>query len=194
MRLFIFFLFFSLSLIGQDQDPKYDSHLGIELFRYNYHGLYPREIHYQIDSLSADEIYKTVQYALVFGSDLLVDEKNQIAKKIVNKSFILKGRRKSVFCGEGLFGGICLDAKYEIYFEFYDGGFLVRPIKFRRGGNINNTVWTNIPFKGPANFFKKDGTLKKQCINCPEAIENILDRVVTWTYRFVTKVEIPEPN
>jgi hypothetical protein len=180
--------------MAQNQDRRFDPQLGIELFRYDYRGLSPTEIHYQVDSLSASQIYKRAQFALEFGSDILVDVENRILKKIENKSFILKGLRYDVFCGEGLFGNLCMDAKYEIYFEFYDGGYLVKPIKIKRGANFNNTVWQNIPFKGPANFYRKDGTLKKQCVNCPLAIENILQRVVTWTYRTVTRVELIDSN
>lgn len=188
-KLFLFLFLFSFLGIAQNQDRKFDPNLGIELFRYNYGGLFPKEIHYQVDSLSASQIYKQTQFALEFGSVIYDDDKNKLTKKMENKSFILKGRRYYVFCSEGLFGNLCLDAKYEIYFEFYDGGFLIKPIKIKRGANLNNTVWVNIPFKGPANFYRKDGTLKKQCVNCPEAIENILQRVVTLTYGIVTKVE-----
>lgn len=194
MKLFLLIILLSLPRISQCQDQKIDPHLGIELFRYDYQGLYPKEINYKVDSLSAAEIYERVQFALEFGSDILVDVKNKLSKRIKNKSFVLKGYRYYVFCSKGLFGDICLDGKYEIYFEFYDEGFLIRPIKFSRGANLNNTVWTKIKLNGPANFYKKDGTLKKQFLTYPEVVENILERVVTWTYRMATKVKVPESN
>lgn len=191
-RLILLCMLFSLAGIAQEQEQKFDPHLGIELFRYDDQGLHPKKINYQIDSLSAAELYKKVKFAFEFGSDLIVDEKNKLAQNVRNTSFILKGRRYFVFCSEGLFGALCLDAKYDIEFVFYDGGFSIEPLKFKRGANANNTVWTNIPFDRRANFYKKDGTLKKQCTNCPEGIENILERVVVWSYGFAKKIEPPE--
>ena len=192
IRLFLLCMLFCSVGVAQDLEQKFDLKYGIELFRYDDQGLHPKKIHYQIDSLSAAELYNKVKFAFEFGSDLIVDEKNKLTKKVKNTSFILKGRRYFVFCSEGLFGTLCLDAKYDIEFVFYDGGFSIEPLKFKRGANADNSVWTNVPFDGRANYYKKDGTLKKQCTNCPEGIENILDRVVVWGYGFALNVEPPD--
>ena len=177
---------------AQEKGQKFDHVFGIELFTYDYEGLAPREIRYTLDTLNAGEMYKRAEFALEWGSHLIVDEKNKLVKKKEGQSFLLKGRRDRVFCNKSMFGRVCLDAKYEIYFEFYDGGYLIRPMVFKRAGNLNQSVWIKVPFEGPANFYRKDGSLKKQCPDCPEVVESILNRVAHWTYRFVIGGPVPE--
>ncbi|NNL78906.1 MAG: hypothetical protein HKO67_00315 [Flavobacteriaceae bacterium] len=192
MRWLFIIVLFGCICAAQERDRKFDQVFGIELFTYDYDGLAPREIRYSIDTLEANEIYKRAEFALEFGSAIIVDERHKLVKKKNGKSFLVKGRRERVFCNKGLFGEVCLDGKYEIYFEFYDGGYLIRPMVFKRAGNLSQSVWIKVPFKGPANFYKKDGSLKKQCPDCPKVVESILNRVGHWTYRFVIGGPIPE--
>lgn len=162
----------------------------IEHFKYTSRGLIPREIHYKATSLNASEIYATIESGFEQKPYLFTDERIKLVKKQPQKSLIIKGLRKYVYCSDKFIGDYCLDAKFEIYVECYDGGYLLKPLRLKRGTNFSNTVWSKIPVEGKANFYKKDGTIKKECSNCVEATEDVLKRIVMLTFAFTRHMKI----
>jgi hypothetical protein len=182
-------LFFLLTCFWGLSAQVAQSKLPYSKFKYDYSGLSPKEIVFQTDSLQIENLYNELLRSLLESNSNFRDEIIKIKDREPNKSFIVKGKRLFVFCGESYAGPFCLDAKYEILFQFKNSQLVIKPLSLKRGTNLTNTTWSNVPFDKRANFYKKDGTLKKQCSNGPEAVEDIFNRVVVLTYASLTDIK-----
>jgi hypothetical protein len=184
----------SYSVFAQQKKPTTDSLYIPEYFIYNIRGLQPSEIRYSVASKTTLEIYNVLVNGFESKKLTFPDEHHKILKKSPGSSFVIKGTRKYVYCGDNFIGGFCLDAKYEILVKCEDEAYILKPLKLKRGLNSTNTVWGKIPLKGPANFYKKNGRIKKECSNCEDATEDVLKRISMATLVFTRNIKIEMTN
>ncbi|MDT8348023.1 MAG: hypothetical protein RQ756_09490 [Flavobacteriaceae bacterium] len=138
-------------------------------FKYDHNGLFPTELVFPKDTLSAEKIYNNVKYMLELATQALVDFEGKIVHDIPNESFTLKGEFTAAFCHIAMVE-ICTDGLVEIDFIFQEGSYIMKPIKIKRAVDL-----VKIPIQGRAFFYKKDNTIKKRFNQYPEAIESMLN-------------------
>lgn len=178
----IWFLFMLAITFASSQDSEFTQ--DTVYFKYDSNGLHPYELTFYKDSLSAKEIYDTVKHSLAIADNVLIDYKGKITKEQLNQSFLLKATFSMALCHENLLGINCVDTKIDINYTFSRGRFTMKPQKIRRIVDIES-----LPLEGRAFFYNKDGSLKKQFLRYPIAIEKMLNWLA-----FFSSIEASETN
>ena len=185
MKRKIWFIFILAMTLSHSQNAEFDQ--DTVYFKYDSNGLYPSELTFYKDSLSAKEIYNIVKQSLAIADDVLTNYQGEITKEQLNQSFKLKATFSMALCHKNLLGIFCLDAKIDINYTFSDGHFTMKPEKIRRITDLKS-----LPLNGRAFFYNKDGSLKQQFLSYPSEIEQMLNWLAFFSSIEARESDVPK--